>query len=866
MSVTSGATLPGNVRPVRYDLTLTTDLNEFAFRGEEAVDIEVLESTSTITLNCAEIAIQGSKVVLPDGTSMDSRPAVLDDMKETATLLFDSPLPIGPAKLQITFTGELHDKLRGYYRSRYTDAEGRQRFLATTQFEATDARRAFPCWDEPALKATFAVTLEFPSDLVAVSNMPVASETQTSSGTRRVRFAETPRMSTYLLAFAVGDLKSIEQRADDGTLVRVWATSGHEHKGRFALETAVKLLAYFNDYFGIPYPLEKLDHLAIPDFAAGAMENWGAITYRETALLVDPEHSSAGTREVVASIVAHEMAHMWFGDLVTMEWWNDLWLNESFASWMGDKAVDHLFPDWQMWTQFLVADTNRALSLDGLKNSHPIEQEVNDPAQIGQLFDAISYSKGASLLRMLEHFVGPEAFRQGLQHYLTEHQYGNARTYDLWNALGEASGQPVAAMMDTWTKQTGYPVVDVRTERGPGGVKIMAEQRRFLYEHVAEPQGEDSALWHVALAVRAAESGQQASTLMDGRNAGLHLAVSDRPNSNDWIKVNPGQTGFYRVSYPPDELDRLKDPIGNLTLPAADRLGIQNDAYALSKAGLLGAAQFLGLAEAYANETDASVWADLAANLGSLDRLLMDEPYHGGYQAFARSIFQPIGRSVGWDARPGEGHLDALLRSTVLEQLGRYEDGDVLAEARERFNAYVEEPSAVHPDLRRAVLALAAQRGDRRMYDTLWDLVRSAPLQEEKVRLLAALTQFSQEELIEETLRRSLTDDVRPHETINVVVGVAASRHGRESAWEFVKQNWAEFDRRYGEGGFGLMNLVSITSVFTTAERLEDVATFFEAHPAPAAERTVRQSLERIRLNVAWLRINGPELADWFPA
>ena len=345
-------------------------------------------------MNAAEIEISSARLTLPDGAPIIPTATVFNEEDETVALRFPDNLPLGPARLDLDFTGQLNDKLRGFYRSHYTDESGERRHLATTQFEATDARRAFPCWDEPGLKARFQVTLIIPSDMEAVSNMPVAQDSQESAGLRRVTFAETPVMSTYLLAFVVGDFKSIEERASSGTMIRVWATAGKEEQGRYVLQVSTRLLDYFNEYFGIPYPLEKLDHLAIPDFAAGAMENWGAITYRENAVLVDPENSSAITRQVVASIVAHEMAHMWFGDLVTMEWWNGLWLNESFASWMGDKAVDHLFPEWHVWTQFVSSDTNRALSLDGLKSSHPIEQEVKNPAEIGQLFDRHQLQQG----------------------------------------------------------------------------------------------------------------------------------------------------------------------------------------------------------------------------------------------------------------------------------------------------------------------------------------------------------------------------------------------------------------------------------------------------------------------------------------
>jgi puromycin-sensitive aminopeptidase len=864
MSESGLVILPTDVRPLKYRLTLEPDLEKFTFDGRVSIDVEVVTPTTSVTLNCTEIAIQSCRLTPGDGAAMTPRATTFDESRETVTFEFDSAVPTGRASLDIEFTGELNDKLRGFYRSRYTDSEGRERYLATTQMEATDARRAFPCWDEPNVKASFQVTLVVPSDLVAVSNMSVESETDAPGGLKSISYAETPVMSTYLLAFVVGDLASIERMTDSGTLIRIWATRGKEEQGRFALETSVRLLAYFNDYFGIPFPLPKLDHLAIPDFAAGAMENWGAITYRETALLVDPENSSVGTRMIVAAIVSHEMAHMWFGDLVTMDWWNDLWLNESFASWIGDKAVDNLFPEWEVWTQFIASDTNRGLSLDGLKNSHPIEQEVNNPAEIGQLFDAISYSKGATILRMLESFLGAEKFRQGLRDYLIRHQYANARTQDLWDALGEASGEPVGTIMDTWVKQTGYPVLDVAVSRHRDGIDVALSQRRFVYEDILGEGEADDTLWQVPVSVRTASRDQSGSILMAGPEATTRVTPGAGGASDEWVKLNPDQTAFYRVKYASEELDRLTGPIENLELPTGDRLGLQNDAYALARAGHIPATQFLTMAEAYKNETDAAVCADLATNLGGMDTLLWDQPFYPRFEELARSIFQPIGARMGWDAKPGERHLDALLRSTALGQLGSYGDEDTISEARTRFDQYVEDPARVHPDIRRVVLSLAAKKGDSSAYEMMWGLEKKANLQEEQSRLLLALTSFEQPDLLRETLRRSLTDDVRVHDTISVVTSVAGNRHGRDLAWEFLKDNWAEFDRRYSEGGFGLMRLVSMVSGFTTPEMSEDVERFFTDHPAPAAERSIRQSLERIQINIAWLDRNRTELAARF--
>ena len=852
--------LPTNVRPVRYKLTLTPDLERFTFAGEVSIEIDVVEATDSVTLNAADLEIAVAELTLEDGAELPAT-VVIDEETERAAFQVGRILGPGKATLRIRFTGTLNDQLRGFYRSRYEGPDGETRHLATTQFEATDARRAFPCWDEPAVKATFRVTLVVPSDLVAISNQPLESEAPAEGGRKALRFAESPRMSTYLLAFLVGDLASVEAEGPNGTTVRVWATRGKEQQGRFALEHSVKLLEYFNDYFGIPYPLPKMDHIAVPDFAAGAMENWGAITYREVALLFDPENSAAGTRQRILEIVSHEMAHMWFGDLVTMEWWDDLWLNESFASWMGDKAVDQLYPEWNMWTQFVFQDTNTGLSLDGLKNSHPIEVEVNDPAEIREMFDAISYSKGGATLRMLEDFLGPETFRRGLRRYIDRHKYGNARTEHLWDALEEASGKPVTAIMDTWIKQTGFPVLEVETISSGPETGLKLTQRRFLYDHLLDVGDQDPTLWQVPVSIASDGPDRKQSLLASEREVNVSLG-----EVRDWFKVNAAQTGFFRVNYPREEWDRLRSAIEVGTLPATDRLGLQNDAFALMRAGYAPATLFLSVAEAYRGEDDSSVWSDLSANLRGLENLLGDEPFIAAYRSFAGSLYEPIVAKVGWDAKPGEGHLDSLLRSTVLASKGGFADAGLGAGARARFEQYVDDSASLHPDLRGAVLGIVARDGDRSTYDTFWRLYREAGLQEEKMRLLGGLARFSQPDLVRETLERSLGEEVRIQDTPLAIVATGGSLEGRDLTWEFMKENWAELDRRYSGGGFAITRLVAVTMGFTTDARYQDVEAFFDAHPTPGAARTIRQSLERIRLNVAWLERNRAELGGWFAA
>jgi puromycin-sensitive aminopeptidase len=848
MPTVATSLLPDEVRPVSYRISLSPNLTVFTFAGEETIDIEVNQATSQIVLNAAELEIQEAHV-LRDGQRIPVQAIATDADAETATLTFAAPLPTGAMQLFMRFTGILNDKLRGFYRSEYTLPDGSKRVMATTQFEAPDARRAFPCWDEPAHKAKFEISLVIPRELTAISNMPIDSETPQASGMKLVRFAESPIMSTYLLAIMVGEFESVEAQAE-GKLVRVWTTPGKKEQGRFALDVSCRLLSFYHNYFGIHYPLPKLDLIAIPDFAAGAMENWG----------------SAATKQRVAIIIAHEIAHMWFGNLVTMEWWNDLWLNEGFASWIEYKAVDHLFPEWDMWTQFIFADSGPAMSLDSLKNTHPIEAEVKTPHDINELFDAISYSKGAAIIRMLEQFLGEETFRQGLVHYLSAHEYGNARTEDLWASLAHVSGKPVKAIMDTWTKQPGYPFLEVEEMPQENGHAVLSlAQRRFFLDYDPAHPREDASVWHIPVGIKSAVAKSPYFTMLETPNATVNLPEALPTGSADsWIIVNAGRTGFFRVNYSAEMWERFRPAIESKALPTADRLGIESDAFALMRAGYLPALQFLLLADAYSREREYPVWSDLVGSLGWLSDMLAGEPFEPQLKAFARELLRPIVGHLGWEPRPNESHLDALLRGIVLHEIGHYDEAPVIAEARARFDRYVRDPQTVHPDLRSTVLNLAAYGGDRATYEALREVERRATLQEEKLRALGALTHFQEEALLRDALELSISPAVRSQDTIRVVAGVAANPHGRELAWEFVKANWEEFDRRYGGGGFLLMRLIeSVTSHFATLSKEEEVAEFFLAHPAPSAARTVQQCLERIRINARWLMRNRDALTAW---
>lgn len=850
--------LPTTVKPSKYNITLQPDLKNFTFSGEEEVTIEVLKETTEIVLNSIELKISSVEFKAGD-KALTATKIDYDEKRETATFTFDQTLPVGAATLKVAFTGVLNDKLKGFYRSKYTNAQKEEVYMGVTQFEPTDARRALPCWDEPAIKATFVVTLVVPKALTALSNMPVVSETNKDADLKTVTFDETPIMSTYLLAFVVGEFDYVEDKTSNGVVVRVYTPLGKSEQGLFALQVAVKTLPFYDDYFGIPYPLPKSDLIAIPDFAAGAMENWGLVTYRETAVLVDPVNSSAASKQWVALVVGHELAHQWFGNLVTMEWWTHLWLNEGFASWIEYLAVDHCFPEWDIWTQFVFSDLGRAFGLDCLKSTHPVEVEVADAAEIDEIFDIISYSKGCSIVRMLASFLGNDVFKKGLNIYLNRHKYANALTEDLWAALSETSGKPVKELMDHWTKQDGYPVLFVsEKESKDAETTLEVTQSRFL------STGEDSSIttiWWVPIGV-ATPHGTVQQIIKDKTST-----VTVKADKNEWIKFNPGVTGFYRVRYTDELLNRLRAPIESLELPPADRLGIQGDAFALARAGMLPTTHVLSLLSAFKNEENYTVYSDLSANIGDLATVVSATDYYPSFTRYAASLYENIVNKVGWDAKEGEGHLISLLRTLVLGAAGKYGHAATIAEAQKRFAKFLDDRSSLHADMRGAVYRIClanAPEGDDSVYESVLRIFRETDLHEEKERCMRALGASSDPKLLQKTLEFAMGSEVRSQDTVFVIAGVAANPKGRELAWKFVQEKWTELFTRY-DGGFLLSRLVQTTSAdFTTEEKAKEVEAFFAVNKAPAAERAVKQSVEKIRSNARWLANDGEAMGKWF--
>jgi puromycin-sensitive aminopeptidase len=847
--------LPRTVVPSRYDLRLEPDLTTLTFRGVQTVAITVSEPVREIYFNAIELAIDEAVVVDARGREQRAT-ATLDETTERGRLEVAEPLAVGAGSLRLTFRGTLNDKLRGFYRSVYKDPSGVSRTMAATQFEATDARRAFPCWDEPAFKAVFAVTLVIDPALTAVSNARIVSETR--EGARKVvRFADSIIMSTYLVAFVVGELEATESIAVGPTPVRVWCVPGKRRLAAFGHEIAVASLEFFEAYYGLPYPGDKLDFLAIPDFAAGAMENLGAITFRETALLVDEGAASHAELQRVADVVAHENAHMWFGDLVTMTWWNGIWLNEAFATFMEMLAVDAWKPQWQRWVAFGVS-RGAAMAVDGLHSTRPIEFPVTAPREADAMFDVLTYEKGASVLRMLEQYLGPEVFRAGVRQYLTKHRFANADTGDLWAALGQASGQPIPAVMDGWIFAPGYPLVSASVERG----ELVLRQQRFNY--LREPLR-----WWGAAAAAPTPSRWQVPVQLrisaGGRDTVERVLLSEPevrrplPAGCESVVINEGGHGFYRVRYDADLLGRVVSRLPKLA--AIERYNLVNDAWAVTLAGLMPLTDYLDLTARFRDERDKNVWTILIGSLAMLNRLATPDA-RPGLEALVRDRVTPALTALGWDSRNAEDELTRQLRGDIIRALGTLgNDRSVQAQAAERYGAHVHGKSPVDPNVLPALIAVLAVSGDPERYGEFVERFRAATTPQEEQRYLYALTAFPQPELIAQTLARTINGEIRTQDAPFVVRSQLMTVHARELAWDFVKKQWDTMDRLYPK--HGLRRMAEGVTGLITPELEADVHRFFQERRIEFGGKVLEQYLEQLRLAVAMRERESAALAAY---
>lgn len=847
--------LPKTVQPILYDILLEPDLKNFVFQGKETIDIKVLESTPKIEIHAKELEAPYAEFI-KDGKKITPISIDFDAERERVIFLFEQTLPLGLAKLAIHFKGILNDQNAGFYRSIY-EVSGEKRIMASTQFEATDARRAFPCWDEPAIKARFRIRMKIQKHLGAFSNMPIDYEMYDhDTGKKIVSFEITPVMSTYPLAFVVGEFEYIEGKTKGGVPMRIITTPGKKELGRFALDAGIKFLDFYEDLFGVAYPLPKLDMIAIPDFEAGAMENWGLVTYRERSLLVDPEHSSLQIRQRVAVTVAHELAHMQFGDLVTMAWWDGLSLNEGFATAMEYFAVDAVFPEWNLFEQFTAIDFCSALEEDALRSTHPIEVQVKHPSEIGQIFDRITYGKGAVVVMMIVSYLGKDDFRKGMRLYLTRHAYGNATVEDLWQALEEVSGKPVRAIMDTWMKEPGYPMLTI-TPKDNDTYEIT--QRRFLSGGETLLPEEEKQEWVISLPYKTDKTHEEKFTVIRSKTHRIDAG----PHS--WIKINAGQQAFLRVLYQPDMRKALLRAVKESKLETKDRIGIINDMHAFMNAGMMSGTEFLETLEAFREETEFTVWNQIAQSVYEIRSLFLeDDPAATDFNTFIKHIFGPIVAKKGWEEDPNETHAEKLLRPMVLDVHGAHDDEHTIREAQERFARALAGKEKLNPTLRQTVYRICARHGTKETFDTLLDLYRNAKNQEEQVYILTSLGNFRDKTILKHASDFSLTSDVRAGNLMFFFRGANVNPWAREHMWNFVQEQWDELSTRYKGNWFSLSGILEdVLGVFHSHGKANEIEQFFKEHPIRNAERAITKSLERIRSRAKWRARDYDAITQW---
>jgi puromycin-sensitive aminopeptidase len=818
--------LPRTIVPNRYTLVLEPDLARASFTGTVQIDVDVVEATDRILMNAIELGI--------DSVSVDGKAATFTLDEATERVAIDADMAVGPAQIVIGFTGTLNDKLRGWYRSTYLDADGVEQVIATSQMQATDCRRAFPCWDEPDFKAVFDVTLVIEPHLLAVSNGAEASREERADGKHLVHFSETMPMSTYLVAMVVGPLEATEPvqvplLGSDTTIpLRIVHVPGKAHLTHFGLDVGAAALRWYQSYYGIAYPTDKCDMLALPDFAAGAMENLGCITYRENLLLCDTATSTQAEQQVLADVVTHELAHMWFGDLVTMKWWNGIWLNEAFATFMEIACCDAYRPDWKRWTTFSL-ERSVAFETDSLASTRSVEFPVEAPADCDGMFDVLTYQKGGALLRMLEQYIGETEFRNGVSLYLRKHTYSNTETSDLWDAIEEANpATPVRRLMDSWIWQPGYPLLTARLD----GTDVVIAQQRFAYG-----DSEDATLWVVPVHVRI--DGVETKVLLDTDE--LRVAL---PSTDAVVVVNAGGHGFVRVTYDDALRGRLVgDAVRQLT--TIDRYNLVDDAWNAVVAGRLGATEFLDFVEGFGAERDLAVWQVMAVGLRGVGRLIDGDAYDA-FRARVRALAAPALADLGWESAANEDDLTGKLRGLLVGVIAVLGND---AEAQQRCATIEAAPDGVHPELVAAATNVVAAFGGAAEYDQFLGRFRSASTPQEQLRYLYALAEFPSAELIQRTLDLAMSGDVKTQNAPFLLNRCIANRDNGQMAWDFVRRHWAEANDKFPTNT--IVRMIDPVKMLNRGNAVADVQSFFSEHPIPQGAKTLDQVLERQRVNAS---------------
>jgi aminopeptidase N len=848
---TTPGKLPKDVVPVSYDIQIKPTIESRTFTGSETVALEVRKPAKTITLNANAIAISSAKLLGPKGEGEQAATIKIDASQQTAVLTFPKEIASGAYRLSLDFSGTINQSGQGLFYATYQEeGSGAKKTMLGTQMEATDARRLFPCWDEPAFRAKFRLTTTVPASFTAFSNMPVESETNTPEG-KEVHFAETPPMPSYLVVFCAGELDAIYSEAD-GVKIGVVTTKGKAETGRYALESAEKILHYFNEYFGIKYPLPKLDLIAVPGGFGGAMENWGGIVFYESALLFDPAKSSEETKESIFEVTAHEMAHQWFGDLVTMAWWDNLWLNEGFASWMGTKCSDHFNPQWQVWLRANAA-RQRAMATDALSSTHPIQQPVKTESEADSAFDEITYQKGQSFLRMLESYLGEEDFRAGIRTYMQAHKYSNSTTADLWIALGEASKKPVSALAASWTEQPGLPLVSVSADKSG----LTTSQERFTV-HQKNPKPLE---WKIPIAWRDVQADSTSSSrvfLLETKSA-----VLPDVQPGQVAKLNAGDIGYYRVAYDSAHFQKLLASVAHF--PEADKVTLVSDTWALVQADRRPIADYFKLVETLRGDDGLALWEQITTALSYIDWLYIGSKDRPAFQTYARSLLRPVFDRLGWDPKPGEEAARGLLRVNLITTLGDLADQGVIDIARERFQKFLADPQTLAPDLRPAVFGVVGRYADQKTWETLHELGLKTKSIEEKGRFYFALSAALDPDLAKRTLPLSLTDELPASRAVGLVTSVSRSAEQPALAWEFAQAQRKQLEPKLDALG-KVRFLANIMRGFSEANRAVELESYAQKYLPTDAKSEISKAAEEIRFKSDLKARLFPGIAKWIEA
>jgi puromycin-sensitive aminopeptidase len=842
--------LPQHIRPTHHALHLDVDLDAWRFQGHEEITLAIGEPSRQIILHALDLEIASARAATANGELKAE--LEFNREAETAILTFPQPLATGACTLRLRFAGEILARLRGFYRSQ---KDGDR--YAATQFEAADARRAFPCFDEPEFKARFALTLAIPAELTAIANGAVIAETPLGNGRKEVRFAETPPISSYLVAYTVGPYEATPVvHTPSGVPVRVYLPRGMADKGIYARDAHQRALAYLEEYTGIPYPYGKVDAIGVPDFEAGAMENPGAITYRLTAIAADGERASTAALKGIFYTAAHELTHMWWGDLVTMAWWDDLWLNESFATFIGYKVVADLVPEWGMWRDF-VSTLSRPFSLDALVSTHPISFEVNNAKQATERFDVITYWKGAGVVRMIEGFLGADAFRRGVQSYLDRHRERNATADDFWRELTQSSGRDVGTIANAWIKQPGHPLISFTAAKEGRDLRLTLRQERFFTDSQASRTAA-AQLWPVPLVIKYGTDAAPAEerVLLDGAETAVTLRDAR------WFFPNGNATGFYRFAVDEAALDQII-AVMPAALTAQERLSLVGNQWTLAKAGRVPIAQFLALLDGLRAETDRAVLGAVTERLDWINTHLVEEAARPRFEELIARFYGSQLEQLGWDPSTGEAADDRQRRAIVIGALGDLgRAGAVLAEARVRLERYLQDRASLDPNLVSTVVGLSAQRGDMALYERYRSCKRAAANDpEEEQRFLFGLTAFEDPALIERTLSLSLTDEVRPQDRAHVLARLLGERASRAAAWGFVREHWDQLTAQMDP--MLQQNLIRALAQLTPKPIADSVHAFLRPRATDETRETVEQALEQLALDTATCIRLAPELSAW---